>query len=139
MSTIMEHGRTTLLVERGLRIEIDPLIPLSADRRSWAESQIARDVPADAKLELIGQVDDETRTHTPMTLITARVRDSQGQVREVRHVAFYVFGDRGGLVMCRLLTREASARFSSSELEELLRSAHVDPTVEPARLDDLYE
>lgn len=137
VSTIDDGGRVVWIVEGGLRIELHPVVPAPPDRRAWVEANVARDVPPGARLELIAQADDATNAGAPMTLVTARVRRPDGEIVEVRHVAFYVFGEQVAVVGCHLLGREATARFSA-ELEGVLRSAHVDPTVEVARLDDLY-
>lgn len=134
VQTLMDGERTVLLVEGGLRIELDPPIPLPADRGAWARTEVARALPTGGTLELIGQADDVTLGGAPMTLVTARVRVTG--VVEVRHVGFYVFGEQGAVVMARLLTREASTRFTPLELDVLLRSARLESDA-PPRLDDL--
>jgi hypothetical protein len=118
--TVEEEGRSLLTVEGGLRIEIDRLVPLPADRAAWAQAALARDLPAGTKLELVGQADGATTGKIPMTLVTAKIRGADGNVVEVHHVAFYVFGDRGGVITCRLLSREATVRFTGPELESVL-------------------
>jgi hypothetical protein len=133
----------------GVRVEVDPLVPLPDDRKAWGERVLGRDLPPGGAVTQTDLVNTTGSAGWPATVVSSVVRDAAGVAVEARTTFFYEMLLHGVALVCRVPAVDvqrweqelrpilveamlaAEADFRSAEVAHIGELWEMTPTEEP--------